>query len=110
MRRLGKECEAIKVVDDQRGGPTSADCIAIVLLDSATKIPQAEEIRQGTYHYAESPAVSWYEFAEAIFKTIEENHRPRLIPCPTKGYPNRAVRPKNSSLSITKIKHELGAK
>ena len=68
IRRLAKERDEVKVVNDQRGGPTSADCIAKMLLKIANKHLQGDATPWGTYHYTGSPAVSWYEFAEAIFK------------------------------------------
>ena len=110
MRRLGKERDELKIVDDQRGGPTSADCIASVLMSIAGQYLQGEEIPWGTYHYAGSPVVSWYEFAEAIFEAEAEASRPKLIPCASTEYPTKAVRPKNSALSTARIKKEFDAK
>jgi dTDP-4-dehydrorhamnose reductase len=108
MRRLGKELDELKIVDDQRGGPTSADCIASVLMGIASQYLQGKTISWGTYHYAGSPIVSWYEFAEAIFEVESESHRPKLIPCASMEYPTKAQRPKNSALSIARIQREMG--
>ena len=66
MRRLGKERDELKIVDDKRGGPTSAECIAKVLMRIASHYLQGKAISWGTYHYAGSPVVSWYEFAETV--------------------------------------------
>ena len=107
MRRLGKERDELKIVDDQRGGPTSADCIANVLTGIASQYLKGEEIPWGTYHYAGSPVVSWFEFAEAIFEAEDEGHRPKLIPCASTEYPTKAQRPKNSALSTVRIKREM---
>jgi len=107
MRRLGKERDELKIVDDQRGGPTSADCIANVLTGIASQYLKGEEIPWGTYHYAGSPVVSWYEFAEAIFEAEAEYHRPKLIPCASTEYPTKAQRPKNSALSTARIEIEM---
>ena len=108
MRRLGKERDELKIVDDQRGGPTSADCIAKVLMCISSHYLQGKAISWGTYHYAGSPIVSWYEFAEAIFEAEDEDRRPKLIPCASAEYLTKAVRPKNSALSTLQIKGELG--
>ena len=107
MRRLGKERDELKIVDDQRGGPTSADCIANVLMGIANQYLQGKAISWGTYHYAGSPVVSWYEFAEAIFEAEDKAHRPKLIPCISAEYPTKAARPRNSCLSSTKINYYL---
>ena len=108
MRRLGKEYDELKIVDDQRGGPTSANCIANVLMSIASQYLQGKAISWGTYHYAGSPVVSWYTFAEAIFEAEAEEHRPKLIPCSSTEYPAKAVRPKNSALSSARIQREMG--
>lgn len=108
IRRLGKERDELKIVDDQRGGPTSEDCIANVLMDIANHYLQGKAISWGTYHYSGSPVVSWYEFAEAIFEAEAEYHRPKLIPCASTEYPTKAQRPKNSALSTARIQREMG--
>ena len=107
MRRLGKERDELKIVDDQRGGPTSADCIANVLMRIASQYLQGNTIPWGTYHYAGSPIVSWYEFAGAIFEAEAEDQRPKLTPCASTEYPTKAQRPKNSALSTVRIKREM---
>jgi len=108
MRRLGKERDELKIVDDKRGGPTSAECIAKVLMSIASQYIQGKAISWGTYHYAGSPVVSWYEFAEAIFEAEDKTHRPKLIPCASAEYPTKAQRPKNSALSTARIQRKMG--
>ena len=108
MRRLGKERDELKIVDDQRGGPTSADCIASLLMSIASQYVQDKAIPWGTYHYAGSPVVSWYEFAEAIFEVGDKAHRPKLIPCTSTEYTTKAQRPKNSALSTARIERYIG--
>ena len=108
MRRLGKKRDELKIVNDQRGGPTSADCIANVLMSIASQYLKGKAISWGTYHYAGSPIVSWYEFAEAVFEAEAEDHRNKLIPCTSTEYPTRAQRPKNSALSTARIQREMG--
>lgn len=108
MRRLKNKHHDLKIVNDQRGGPTSAGCIAKVLLDITDKYFEGHLIPWGVYHYAGSPVVSWYEFAEAIFQTEDINQRPNLTPCASAEYPTKAARPKNSALSTAGIKKEMG--
>ena len=108
MRRLGKERGEVKIVDDQRGGPTSADCIAKVLMSIASQYQQGKAISWGTYHYSGSPIVSWYEFAGAIFEAEDEDQKPIFIGCSSAEYRNKAERPKNSALSTARIKKEMG--
>jgi len=108
MRRLGKERDELKVVNDQRGGPTSANCIANVLMSIAIQYLKGEDIPWGTYHFAGLPVVSWYGFAEAILKAEDEVYKSKLTPCGSTEYPTKAVRPKNSALSIARIQREMG--
>ncbi|MDC3279084.1 dTDP-4-dehydrorhamnose reductase [Litorivicinus sp.] len=103
MRRLGKERDELKIVNDQRSGPTSADCIANVLMSIVSQYLQGREIPWGTYHYAGLPIVSWYEFAEAIFEAEDEAHRPKLTPCASTEYLTNVVRPPNSILSSARL-------
>lgn len=102
--RLARNCDELKVVNDQFGGPTNADCIARVLLQFST----GHEGRWGIYHYSGQPFVSWYDFAKKIIEHGVERgtilKAPVIIPCSSEAFPTKAQRPQNSKLSNEKIK------
>ena len=62
IMRLAKERDELKVVNDQFGGPTSAEFIAKVFL----KPPTEHKEQWGIYHYSGKPYVSWFEFDKKI--------------------------------------------
>ena len=101
--RLAKERDELKVVNDQFGGPTSAECIAGILLSLATENKE----RWGIYHYAGQPFVSWYEFAKKIVEQGVDDgllsKAPVIKPCGSDEFPVKAKRPKNSRLAQEKI-------
>ncbi|MEQ9859654.1 dTDP-4-dehydrorhamnose reductase [Pectobacterium cacticida] len=106
MLRLAQERETLSIVNDQRGCPTYAGDLAqaiIMLLQIKAK--------SGLYHYCGDKEVSWYEFAEVIFKIAAQKTTvakiPALKPITTEQYPTPAHRPTFSTLSCEKIK-ELG--
>lgn len=105
MRRLAKTMDELKVVDDQRGGPTSADDIALSLLKIATDVVKSSFEEWGIYHYCGAPSVSWYEFATEILKN---DKTVTVKPIPTSGYPTPATRPENSVLNCKKIHRVFG--
>ncbi len=110
MLRLGREKENLTIVDDQLGCPTAAKNIVDAIYKIVTKIA-AEQINWGTYHFCNGPAVSWYQFAQAILTEAAsyENLKVREItPIKTESYPTPAKRPPNSTLSCEKISCELG--
>ncbi len=112
MLRLGKDLKQISIVDDQIGGPTSANSIAHVLLKLADKYFNCGDLSWGVYHYSGYPAVSWYQFAKEIFDEFAEKDiietQPELIPIPSKEYPDSLERPNNSQLNCKKISSYLG--
>ena len=71
MLRLAAAGRDIRVVQDQTGGPTPADDIAWAIAQIAARIA-AGPVAWGTYHYCGTPAVSWYDFARAIFEVHGE--------------------------------------
>jgi dTDP-4-dehydrorhamnose reductase len=86
----------LKVVDDQRGTPTSALALAPQLLALA-----ATEAF-GTYHATCQGEATWYEFALLILELAGLEVKVR--PCETKEYPRPARRPANSVLENRLLK------
>jgi dTDP-4-dehydrorhamnose reductase len=101
MLRLGAERKQLRVVDDQRGCPTSAADIAEALLTIATRGGPP-----GTYHFVNSGEASWCELARFIFDRAGMNVDVEAIT--TADYPTPARRPANSRLSTDKITQSYG--
>ena len=100
MAKLGADASGapLKVVNDQRGNPTStktvADVIAFLLAH-----PDVSGIVHGTCENQ----CTWYEFACEIKRLVNglrgEGAFPRAIePCTTEEFPRPAPRPRNSAL------------
>ena len=109
--RLGQERDALSIVSDQVGGPTSARSIAQVLWQITRQYQSSNSCTWGTYHFSGGPACSWYEFADEIFKQASElkliKRSPALSPINSSDYPTPAQRPAYSVLDNTKINQQL---
>ena len=103
MLRLGRERPELRIVDDQRGGPTEARDIADAILVMAKICRRPAFSAWGTYHLAGAPSTSWYGFAQAIFERAR-GPAPRLVPIATSDYPTPAKRPLNSVLDCSRIR------
>lgn len=91
MIKLGSQAgEALKVVDDQRGNPTSTDALADVIL-GLLDTPVL-----GVVHASCEGETTWFGFAQAIWKQLGLQRPVR--PCTTAEYPRPAPRPANSRL------------
>ncbi|MCH4996222.1 dTDP-4-dehydrorhamnose reductase [Pectobacterium versatile] len=105
MLRLAKERDALGIVADQRGCPTYAGDLAQAIISLLEKNAEG-----GIYHYSGNKEVSWYEFAEEIFKVAVQNSvlskTPTLTPITTQQYQTPAHRPAYSTLSGEKIKQQ----
>jgi dTDP-4-dehydrorhamnose reductase len=104
--RLAQERDELRVVHDQRGGPTWTRHLAEVVGQFCALRPD-----WGTYHYADGPTVSWFEFAGEILTAARACGLPvkaRLVPIPTQEYPTPARRPANSQFDCSKILSALG--
>ncbi|WDG00270.1 dTDP-4-dehydrorhamnose reductase [Pectobacterium carotovorum subsp. carotovorum] len=103
MLRLGKERDTLSIVNDQRGCPTYAGDLAQAIISLLEKSAEG-----GIYHYCGDEEVSWFEFAEEIFKVASKRKTiysvPVLAEIKTKEYPTPAKRPKYSTLDCLKIK------
>lgn len=111
MLRLGQERDALSIVSDQIGGPTSARSIAQALWQIAQHYQSNGSCVWGTYHFSGAPTCSWYDFAEEIFKQATAlqliDRSPVLSAIKTSDYPTPAQRPAYSVLDNTKISQQL---
>ncbi len=117
MLKLGREKEALKIVDDQFGAPTSARTLAnftqhLVQLGRIQGFPATFSAHQGVYHLTERGCTNWYEFAEEIFRQARSygvNLAVKKVEgCPSSDYPTPAKRPQNSRLSLARIEESFG--
>jgi len=109
MLRLGADRPVLRVVDDQRGCPTSAADIAGALLVIAERLAGDPAAPTGDYHFVNDGEASWCEFARAIFEAAEAHGRPapQVEAITTADYPTPARRPANSRLSTAKIRRDF---
>ncbi len=106
MLRLGKERDELGVVGDQVGCPTYAGDIARACIAIAERIAEGRT-HYGIYHYAGNTAVSWKEFATAIFDAAKNcgllETLPKVNAITTAEYPTPAVRPAYSVMNTEKL-------
>ncbi len=100
MLMLGETRDAITVVADQRGNPTSANDLAYHLL----KLALTEEY--GVYHCTNEGECSWYDFACRIMEKGGRNCK--VSPCTTAEYPSKTPRPAYSSLNNLSLACTVG--
>ena len=118
MLKLAATREELRIVDDQRGAPTSSLQLARLtreLLAPGTGVDRESLARlrahPGIYHATAAGETTWFGFAEAIFAGAPAGtRRPRLVPIPTKDYPTPARRPANSVLSNARLAATFGAR
>ena len=91
MMKLGaQDGAALKVVNDQRGNPTSCDAVA----DGLLHLLRSEAV--GTVHLTCEGEATWYEFTREIFRL--RGLRREVVACATAEYPRPAPRPADSRL------------
>ena len=101
MLKLSETRDEINVVSDQIGSPTYAGDLAEVLI----KIVLSSSTNHGLYHFSNSGAISWYDFAVEIFTQFGK--KIEVKPITTEDYPTAAKRPKFSVLDTTKIENNF---
>jgi dTDP-4-dehydrorhamnose reductase len=111
MLRLAETKDHIRVVDDQRGAPTSARDLAQAILAIVGQIEGLPEgNRGGIYHLTAAGETTWYGFAAAIFAGWASRGKqvPLLEAITTADYPTPARRPANSRLDCSKAARVFG--
>ena len=92
MARLGAEDGApLKVVNDQRGNPTSCDTVA----DTIEFLLDRPYV-SGIVHATCEDQCTWYDLAVELFRLL--GLKREIVPCTTAEFPRPAPRPRNSAL------------
>jgi dTDP-4-dehydrorhamnose reductase len=112
MKRLAREREQLRIVQDQVGCPTWSRMIAettALALKHAIGAPDPAAYK-GVYHLAASGHTSWYEFARTIIDLMPDEGKTckSIQPITTSEYPLPARRPAFSVLSCEKLKATFG--
>lgn len=95
LLHFAKTKKALKVVDDQRGSPTSTTEVAKIICKLLPVQPE------GIFHFASSGYVSRYGIAEFIFDKLSMGVT--LSACKTSDFASDAERPLNSRFCCNKI-------
>lgn len=94
-----KEGAELRVVNDQRGTPTSALGLAeaiIAIIESG-----AWRTMTGIYHYSDLGECTWYDFAREIL--LKAKIDANITPCKSSDWPSKAQRPHYSVLDKSRI-------
>ncbi len=100
MLKLTKEKDTLKVVNDQRGRPTSAQHLAAVSLQL---LQQGES---GIFHVTDGGQCTWYEFTRKIAELA--GHTCDIQPCTSDQFPRPAKRPAYSVLDLSRTEAVVG--
>lgn len=94
-----REGVELRVVDDQRGTPTSA----LGLAEAIVAIIESGAWRRmsGIYHYSDLGECTWYDFAREILH--KANIDADITPCKSSDWPSKAQRPHYSVLDKSRI-------
>ena len=87
IAKLANERESLRVVNDQRGRPTSAEHLArttLALLNAGAS---------GTYNACDGGECTWFEFAKEIARLTQATCD--VQPCDTSEFPRPAPRPES---------------
>ena len=107
MLRLAQQRDALSVVADQFGAPTSAQLIADVTAMVARDFLQEHPVPFGLYHLVAAGKVNWHGYAQrAIARATEKGLGAKVAAddiqaIPASAYPTPARRPVNSVLDCT---------
>ena len=108
MLRLAGEHDALTVIDDQFGAPTSAELLADVTAHALQAAFQRPELA-GLYHCVASGETTWCGYARYVLAQAQalgwvlKAGPEQVASTPTANYPTPARRPLNSRLDTTRL-------
>lgn len=116
LARLAKEREELRIVNDQIGAPTPASLVAnglaAIIEKPAPDLADAFGRAHGVVHFCAGGETSWFGFANAIVDGLRARGMTlavrRIVPIASEDYPAKAKRPKNSRLSLQRLRAVFG--
>lgn len=111
--RLATERDALNVINDQLGVPTSPALISKVTIDAIQALKNDSAWTQGIYHLAPQGVSNWHEIAQTLLAHAERLNVPLsakakdVYSISTAEYPTAAKRPLNSQLDTSKLRAQL---
>lgn len=93
--------DELRVVDDQRGRPTSALHLARVSLELA------HSGHVGAFHVCDGGECTWFDLASEIVRQRAASCR--VVPCSSAEYPRAATRPAYSVLDLSRAEAIVGS-
>ena len=116
MLKLAQERDALRVVADQFGAPTSAELIAETTAQILSQMAgqPADDPRWGLYHLTAGGATNWHAYASYVIAQARAAGWPikvaddAIAAIRTEDYPVTATRPMNSCLDTTKVRAAFG--
>lgn len=100
IAKFGAERPVLKVVNDQRGRPTSSEELAL------TTLAMLEVGARGVHHATDGGECTWFDFASAIISGL--GLPARVEPCTSAEFPRPAKRPPYSVLSLSTTEDLVG--
>lgn len=112
MKRLMQERDHLRIVDDQRGVPTTTDFLAYITLNLIDLCQHGDGDVPRLIHAVPEGETSWFGFASYIReRLIQQDSTAKLAkiePIPSSEFPQAAIRPKNSVMSNALLRSRLG--
>lgn len=107
MLRVAANTPRLRVVDDQRGCPTSAADIAEAVRTILIRMMEDPQAPLGVQHFVNAGEASWCELAREIFRLSAARGGPvaEVEAITTADYPTPARRPANSRLSTAALRN-----
>lgn len=101
IAKAGRERPTLRVVDDQRGRPTSAEHLA------QASLALADRGARGHWHLTDGGECTWCEFAREIVRLT--GGTASVEPCSSEAFPRPARRPAYSVLDLARSERLIGA-
>ncbi|MEM9064000.1 MAG: dTDP-4-dehydrorhamnose reductase [Planctomycetota bacterium] len=101
MANLTRSKDELRVVDDQRGRPTSAEHLA------SASLGMLRAGVDGFHHITDGGECTWHGFAQEINRTAADG-RCTVHPCTSDEYPRPAKRPPYSVMDLSETEAAIG--